>query len=134
MPKTLTQKVVFKNQKAAQLYAMYLDSKLHTLITGGNAAKITAKEGAKFSAHDGYCFGKNLQLVKDKLIVQSWRGSDWNKDDIDSTFILEFVQDGNDAVINMVHANVPDRHAAGIKTGWTDFYWKPWKTYLNSLK
>jgi len=132
MAKTLTQKVVFKNQKAAALYAMYLDSREHAKITGGNAAKITAKEGARYSAHDGYINGKNLQLVKDKLIVQSWRGSDWNKGDMDSTFILQFEQKGNDAVINMVHANVPDRHAAGIKTGWTDFYWKPWKEYLST--
>ena len=87
MPKTLTQTITFKNQKASDLYSMYLDSKQHAMITGGGTAKITAKEGAAFSAHGGYCFGKNLQLVKDKLIVQSWRASDWGKDVIDSTFI-----------------------------------------------
>jgi len=130
MPKTITQKIVFKNQKATALYAMFLDSKQHAMITGGNSAKISDKEGAKFSAHDGYCFGKNLQLVKNKLIVQSWRASDWSKEDIDSTFILSFEQKGKDAVLTMVHANVPDNQAANFKSGWDDFYWKPWKAYL----
>lgn len=132
MPKTITQTVTFKNQKAAALYSMYLDSKLHTMITGGAAAKINAKEGSSFSAHGGYCFGKNLQLVKDKLIVQSWRAADWDKNDMDSTFILSFEQKGKDAVITMVHANVPDNQAAGVKSGWTDYYWKPWKEYLDN--
>jgi len=30
----------------------------------------------------------------------------------------------------MVHANVLDRHFAGVKEGWDDYYWKPWKKYF----
>jgi activator of HSP90 ATPase len=131
MPKTITQKVVFKNTSPAKLYSMYLDSKQHAAITGGVAAKISAKEGAKFSAHDEYITGKNLQLVKDKLIVQSWRGSDWNKGDADSTFILQFEPKGKDTVMYMTHANIPDKHADGIKQGWVDHYWNPWKEVLS---
>jgi activator of HSP90 ATPase len=131
MPKTITQKIVFKNAKASALYSMYLDSKHHTKLTGNNPAKISAKEGANFSAHGGYCFGKNLQLIKDKLIVQSWREIEWNKSTMDSTFILSFEQKKNDALLTMVHANIPDNRAEGIKDGWNEFYWKPWKKYLS---
>ena len=131
MPETITQKIVFKNAEASKLYSMFLDSRQHTKLTGNNPAKISAKEGAKFSAHGGYCWGKNLQLVKDKFIVQSWRATDWNKSDIDSTFILSFDQKKNDAVLTMVHANVPDNQASALKKGWYDFYWKPWKKYLS---
>ena len=133
MAKTVIQKVVFKNIGAATLYSMYLDSKHHTALTGGNPAKITPKEGAKFSAYGGYHGGKNLQLVKNKLIVQSWSGEDWAKDDNDSTLILTFEQKGKDAILNMVHANVPDKQAPGIRTGWVDYYWTPWKAYLASM-
>lgn len=133
MPKTITQKVVFKNAKASVLYSMYLDSRHHTKLTGNNPARISAKEGAKFSAHGGYCWGKNLQLVKDKLIVQSWRAADWSKSDMDSTFILSFEQNKNDCVLNMIHANVPDNQAAPLKDGWNEFYWRPWKKYLSGL-
>jgi len=130
MAKTITQKIVFKDAKASSLYNMYLDSREHTKLTGNNPANISAKEGAKFSIYDGYSWGKNLQLVKDKLIVQSWRASDWKKSDVDSTLILSFEQNKNDAVINMIHANVPDNQASALKDGWNDFYWKPWKKYL----
>jgi activator of HSP90 ATPase len=132
MSRTITQKIIFKNQQASVLYAMYLDSKEHTKLTGNNKAKISAKEGVSFLIYGGYSFGKNLQLVKDKLIVQSWRASDWTKNDIDSTLILSFEQKGKDAVIIISHVNVPDNQAASLKTGWNDFYWKPWKEYLSS--
>lgn len=130
MPKTIQQKVVFKNCKAGSLYTMFLDSKHHTMLTGNSPAKISAREGARFTAHGGYCSGKNLQLLKDKLIVQSWRSADWSKDEPDSTLVLLFDQDGKDAVINMVHANVPDVHLKSIADGWKAYYWKPWQAYL----
>ena len=105
-----------------------MNAKEHS-VSVGVIAKIQNKEGAKFSAHDSYVTGKNLQLIKDKLIVQSWRASD-SKSDVDSTFILLFEQMGNDGVINMVHANVPEKHFAGVKEGWDDYYWKPRKNIL----
>ena len=134
MAKTITQKVVFKNTPVSTLYSMYLDSKHHTAINGGAKASISAKEGAKYSAGNKYITGRNLQLIKNKLISQSWRASDWDDTDTDSTFIMLFEQNGKDAVINMTHANIPDKHVAGIKSGWTSYYWEPWKKYLKTKK
>src|SRR5579862_9632790 len=131
--KTLTQKVVFKNTTPEQLYELYMDSKLHSLTTGA-PAKISKKEGASYTAHDNYIKGNNLALVPNKLIVQSWRASDWKKSDLDSIFMLQFEKSGKDSVLNMVHANIPDDQAEGIKSGWTDYYWKPWKAYLSGKK
>src|SRR5581483_10404284 len=124
----------FKNTKAGTLYSQYLDSKQHAALTGGNPAKISAKEGTKFTAWGGFILGTNLQLIKDELIVQSWRGSDWAKSEADSTFIMLFEQKGKDAIIHMTHANVPNKHVGGIKQGWVDYYWTPWKEYLLSAK
>ncbi|MBI3232331.1 MAG: SRPBCC domain-containing protein, partial [Candidatus Doudnabacteria bacterium] len=53
-----------------------MDSKKHSAITGG-AASISRKIGGKVSAYDGYISGKNVELVADKKIVQTWRASDW---------------------------------------------------------
>ena len=130
MAKTIIQKIVFKNIPIATLYNTYMNAKEHSASVGV-IAKIQNKEGAKFSAHDSYVVtGKNLQLIKDKLIVQSWRARDWSKSDVDSTFILLFEQMGNDSIITIVHANVPDKHFAGVKAGWDDYYWKPRKKYF----
>jgi activator of HSP90 ATPase len=131
--KTLTQKVVFKNTTPDELYEMYMDARMHSMLTGA-PAKITRKEGASYSAHGDYIKGKNLHLIPGKLIVQTWRGSDWKKSDLYSVFMLQFEKKGNDAVLNMVHANLPDDQADGIKSGWTDYYWEPWKTHLSGQK
>lgn len=133
MAKTLIQKVVFKGISVATLYNTYIDAKEHS-NTIGISVTIREKEGSKFKSDDGYITGKTFQLVKDKLIVQSWRASDWDKSDIDSTFILSFEQKGKDGILHMVHANLPDKHFAGIKDGWNTYYWKPWKKYFSSKK
>ena len=132
MAKTILQKVVFKGISAATLYNTYMDAKEHSLAIGVKVS-IEKKEGTNFKTHDGYISGRTLQIVKDELIVQSWRGSDWNKSDTDSTFILRFEQSGNDGILNMVHANIPNEHCAGIKDGWNEYYWKPWKEYFKML-
>ncbi len=133
MAKTITQSVLFKQATPQALYKLYMDAKLHTAVTAAEA-KITDVEGADYSAHDGYIKGKNLQLVKNKLIVQSWKGSDWRKSDLDSTFILHFEKKGDDALLTMVHANIPEEYVKDIKEGWTQYYWKPWKEYLAKKK
>lgn len=133
MAKTIFQAVIFKNTSPQTLYDIYLDSKKHSKACGGEA-KISAKIGSSYSAWDGYITGKTFQLVKGKMIVQSWRSGDFKASDLDSTFILRFEKKGSDALVHMVHANVPQQAYAGIKTGWDDYYWKPWKKYLDNNK
>lgn len=133
MAKTIKQRVVFKNVKPETLYAMYLDAQHHSAFTGGDA-KITSNEGENFSVHGGYVTGKNLQLEEGKLIVQSWFGSDWKNWKLDSTFVLLFEKKGRDTILHMTHANIPDKHAAAIQKGWTEYYWKPWKKYLSMIQ
>jgi activator of HSP90 ATPase len=129
MSKTTVQNVVFRNTTPHALYELYMNAKKHSLVTGA-AARISAREGAVYSAHDGYISGKNLRLVKDKQIVQTWRASGWNDSDTDSVFILNFEPKGKDVVLQVVHANLPDKHAASINKGWHDYYWGPWKNYI----
>lgn len=131
MAKTICQTVVFKNTTPEELYNIYLDPQKHSKAIGGGAVKISSKAGSRFSSWDGYISGKTLELIKGKMIVQSWRPSDYKSAELDSTLILWFEKRGKDAVINMVHANVPDRQYHALKKGWNDFYWKPWKKYLS---
>jgi activator of HSP90 ATPase len=133
MTKTITQTVVFKNTKPEMLYSLYMDEKKHSAAIGA-PVKITQKEGAKYSAHGNYITGKTLQLIKNKLIVQSWRSADFKKTDMDSVFILLFAKQGNDALLQMVHANLPEQQYKAIKDGWNVYYWKPWKVFLMKRK
>ncbi len=130
MSKTICETVVFKNTTSETLYHIYMDAKKHSKAIGGGAVNISTKIGSSYSAWDGYITGKTLQLIKGKIIVQSWRSSDFKENDLDSTLILWFEKKGNDAIVNMAHANVPDHQYHAVKEGWGDFYWKPWRKYL----
>src|SRR5215472_4298757 len=92
MARTLFQAVRL-SAPPAQLYAQYLNPRTHRAITGARA-KVSAKKGAAFSAFGGALTGRILQLVPKRLIVQSWRASQWGKEDLDSTLILSFLPDG----------------------------------------
>ena len=129
MSKTITQKIIFKNISAATLYELYMDAKKHSAVTGAEA-KINQKEGSVFTSYGDYIAGKNLQLIKNKLIVQSWRASDWTEEDIDSTFIIELEEKENGTTIYVTHANVPLRQAKSLSDGWHKYYWNPWKAFL----
>jgi activator of HSP90 ATPase len=128
MSKTISHKVVYKKTKPETIYNLYMNAKKHSMIAGG-PVKISAKEGADFSAHGGYITGKNLKLVKDKLIVQTWRAQNW-ADGEDSTFMIMIEPKGKDVVVHAVHTNVPEVHAESVDKGWHDHYWKPWKQHL----
>jgi activator of HSP90 ATPase len=126
---TIIQKVVFKNTKKESLYDLYMNPALHSLITDG-PVEVSESIGSNFRAFGEYITGKILQIEKNQLIVQSWHGSDWDDKESDSAFILSLEQRGNDAVLNVVHANVPEKQAADLARGWHDYYWKPWKKHL----
>jgi activator of HSP90 ATPase len=106
-----------------------MNAKLHSHIIGG-PAKIADKAGSDFSAHGGYITGKNIHLVKDKLIVQTWRSLGWDKDDVDSIFMIKLEPKGKDVILYAVHTNLPDKAVESVSKGWYDHYWNPWKQYL----
>ncbi len=108
---------------------MYMDSGKHTLATGGKAV-LSRKAGGSFFAHGGYCWGKNLMIIPNAAIVQSWRAGDWAKKDRDSLLILNFEAEKGGGLLTMIHANLPDRHAGHLTQGWKDHYWNLWKQYL----
>jgi activator of HSP90 ATPase len=129
MPKTIVQKVMFKNTTPKTLYNLYMNEKQHSMITGG-PAKISEKVGSAFSSHGKYITGKNLHLVKDKQITQTWRAKNWSKKETDSIFTINLEQKGKDVVLHAVHTNLPDKAAAGVNKGWHSHYWNPWKQHL----
>jgi activator of HSP90 ATPase len=128
MARTIFQAVKL-NAPPAVLYAQYLNPRTHRAITGAKA-KVSAKKGAAFSAFGGALTGRILQLVPKRLIVQSWRASHWNKDDLDSILILSFHAEGRAGRIELVHVNVPEHDLAGVSEGWHIYYWIPWRSYL----
>jgi activator of HSP90 ATPase len=116
------------------LFEYYMNSRLHWKITEEKAI-VHKRTGSPFSAYNKYIEGKILHLDPGKMIVQTWRCKDWSKKDPDSILILTFSAAGkNTTLLELVHANVPDRFIEDIKAGWKDSYWEPWKNYIKNLQ
>jgi activator of HSP90 ATPase len=117
---------------ADRLFDMYIDPSTHQAITGG-FVEIGDERGSKFKAFDGALTGTILEVIKPRLIVQSWRSSAFKADDPDSTLILNFTQEGDEGRIDLIHLDVPDHDFDGVTQGWEKYYWTPWRAYLASM-
>jgi uncharacterized protein YndB with AHSA1/START domain len=72
------------NAKPSAVYEALMDSKKHTAFTGA-PAKISRAVGGPFTAHGPHLKGINVDLTKNKRIVQAWRAADWPKGTIPSS-------------------------------------------------
>lgn len=117
----------------AELYQLFMDSAKHTAATGASA-KISRKVGGKWSAFGGMILGKNLALVPNRMIVQSWRSSAWKPADPDSVLVVSFEKTKNGAAVHLAHVGVPPHDHKGVTLGWKKFYWEPWDAYFKARK
>ncbi len=136
MPKTIEQAITFR-VPPERLYRLYLNAREHAAACGGwGKAKINPRAGGRMEMAP-YIKGKFLLLVPGRMIVQTWRGADWKKSDLDSVLVLTFQGIRGGSRLAMVHANVPDARARSIGSitgGWHGHYWRPWKAYLKKRK
>ena len=129
MSKNISQKVVFKKTTPKAVYDLYMNAKKHSKIAG-SPATVSSEPGSAFSTHGGYITGQIIEVVKNQLIVQTWRAQGWKKSDPDSIFTIYLEQKGKNVVLHAIHAMVPDKHADGISKGWHQHYWEPWTQHL----
>ena len=113
---------------AHEIYESLMDSKKHSAFSG-DVAKISREVGGKFTTFGGYSSGKNLELVKDKKIVQLWRASDWPEGHFSTvTFLLKSAKGGTKVMFSQ--KGIPVSEVANITTGWKTYYWEPLKKML----
>jgi activator of HSP90 ATPase len=111
------------------VYDAYLDSRLHTAMTG-SPATIEPREGAAFSAWDGYIRGRNVKLIDGETIVQTWRASDFPEGAEDSTLTLTLSEQDGETKLQLVHANLPQGTGERFTEGWKDFYFIPMEDFF----
>jgi activator of HSP90 ATPase len=128
MRRLITQSVVLP-APAEHLYATYLNPALHAAVTGAPVT-VGSELGAPFLAFGGQLSGTMLSVIEPRLIVQSWRSTNFRDSDPDSTLILTFVPEGGDGRIDLIHIDVPEQDYQGVSQGWEKYYWVPWKRYL----
>jgi len=117
---------------AERLFEMYLDPSTHQEITGASV-DIGDERGSNFQAFDGALTGTVLEVLKPRLIIQSWRSTAFKAEDPDSTLILSFTPEDDAGRIDLIHLDVPDHDYDGVTQGWEKYYWSPWREYLASM-
>ncbi len=127
MGKNLKQTASFR-ATPHEVYEALMDEKKHAEFLGAGA-KISRKIGGKFVVYDGEVDGKNVELVPDKKIVQTWRYSDWPEGRY-STITFEFEPTSSGTKMTFTQTDIPDDKYEDIKEGWKDYYWAPLKQYF----
>ena len=127
MSKKIEQTVFFK-ATIHEVYEALMDSEKHAAFTNSSAA-ISREEGGAYTAYDGYITGKNLELVPDQKIVQSWRAEDWPEGQFSRIqFIFRPVKEGTQ--LDFTHSDLPEGTEDEFTQGWIDNYWEPLKAFF----
>lgn len=93
----------------------------------GENAVMDDKKGTNFKLWNGDIFGKNIEIIIKKKLVQQWYGGDWEKPSI-VTFKLEDL--GSKTKVTLIHEDVPKKEYKDIEQGWKDYYMNPLKKLL----
>jgi activator of HSP90 ATPase len=113
--------VVRLDAKPRAIYQALMNSKKHAAFTGA-PAKIEPKVGGRFAAWGPHLRGVNVELVKNKRIVQAWRAKSWPKSHYSiATFDLKRAKGGTQLVFTQT--GVPAKHWRDINSGWKTHYW-----------
>ena len=119
--------VRFKATPSA-IYRALMDSKKHSAFTGA-PAKIDPTIGGRVAAWGPHLRGVNVELIKNKRIVQAWRAQNWPMGHYSIvTFELKRAKPGT--VLVFTHVGIPAKNAKGINEGWKTHYWQPLKKFF----
>ncbi|MBL7545986.1 MAG: SRPBCC domain-containing protein [Bdellovibrionaceae bacterium] len=128
MCKTIKQKVKFK-APPEEIYSLLTDSKKYAALTGKKAI-IGKSAGASFSVYGGQATGIIVELVRNKRIVQAWRGHSFPEGIFSmATFNLKATAGGGTELV-LVHRGVPKEMISSIENGWHKYNWEPIKKYI----
>lgn len=95
---------------------------------GGGPAKMDEKIGTEFTLWGGDIHGKNIEVQKEKKLVQEWYGGDWPQPSR-VTFTLTKLS-YTQTRVDLLHEDIPDENAGDITDGWKQYYLGAMKKYL----
>ncbi|MFP4019751.1 MAG: SRPBCC domain-containing protein [Bacteroidales bacterium] len=94
----------------------------------GYPAQMDENEGTEFSLWDGDIEGKNLEIKKNKKIVQEWYFGDQEEQSI---VTMELYKSGSGTRVKLTHTNIPDIAFENMKTGWNEYYFGNLQRFFN---
>jgi activator of HSP90 ATPase len=127
--KTIRQKVSFLTATPRDVYRAFLSSKEHSEFTGSNS-RCSARVDGRFTAWNRYISGKNIELVKNKKIVQEWKTTEWPEGYEPSILTISLEDYGNGTLLIMIQTKVPASQYEEYNQGWYESYWDPMNEYF----
>jgi activator of HSP90 ATPase len=118
---TIHQEVTL-NAAPSLVYQALVDTKRFSEVTGAPAIGDGA-EGASFSAFGGHVTGRNVELVKDKRVVQAWRAKTW-PEGVFSIARFQLEADGRGTKLVFDHEAFPADMKEHLAKGWHANYWE----------
>ena len=94
---------------------------------GAGPAQMDDQAGTEFKLWGGDIFGKNVEVVANKKLVQDWFEDNWDQPS-KVTFTLS--QKNGKIKVTLLHENIPDSEEKEIDDGWDSYYLGPMKEYL----
>lgn len=88
-------------------------------IWSGDEAKMGPDVGDNFTLWGGQMFGKNLEVVKNKKLVQEWNYDQW---DSPSKVTFTIKPKGKKTIVELLHEDVPEKSFTSIDEGWDSYY------------
>jgi len=88
-------------------------------IWSRDEAKMTPEVGGDFILWGGQMFGKNLEVIKNKRLVQEWCYDQWESP---SKVTLTLKPKGRKTVVELLHEDVPQKSLQSIDEGWDMYY------------
>ena len=85
----------------------------------GYPAVMDENIGTEFSLWEGNIVGKNLEIEKNKKIVQQWYFGDQSEESI---VTIKLFPDKKGTQVELIHKNIPDEDFENIKEGWNEYY------------
>src|SRR5688572_7736269 len=77
----------------------------------GDEAKMSDEVGGKFTLWGGQMFGTNLEIIKNKKLVQEWCYDQW---DTPSKVTFTLKTKGKVTIVDLLHEDVPEKSFQSI--------------------
>jgi len=100
-------------------------------IWSGDETKMDAVVGAEFSLWSGQMFGKNLEVEKNKKLVQEWCYEQWSEP---SKVTITIKPKSKTSIVTLLHENVPEKSLNSISDGWDNYYFGAIQEMLEKVK
>jgi activator of HSP90 ATPase len=97
---------------------------------GGGPSKMKALVGFEFSLWGGSIWGKNIEVIPNKKLVQKWFSDEDKKWKNPSVATFNLSKDANGVKLELIHKDIPIENSQDIDDGWKDYYLGPLKDYL----